>query len=105
MTAVMRIGAAEARQLLSGGWMCDRGDAFPTWRPDADAAARLLRSWLPAHEFPAAAAPRWRGGITPGPPNLPRIAGPGTPSVPPTGWGVGASGGVGADASTPRATA
>lgn len=34
--------AGTARPTLSGGWLVDLGDAFPTWTPDRDHARDLL---------------------------------------------------------------
>lgn len=39
---VLSSPAGTARQLQSGGWLVDIGDAFPTWRPSRESARELL---------------------------------------------------------------
>lgn len=36
--------AGTARPAMSGGWVVDMGDAFPTWTPDRDHARDLLET-------------------------------------------------------------
>lgn len=36
--------AGTARPAMSGGWVVDMGDAFPTWTPDRDNARDLLET-------------------------------------------------------------
>ncbi|MFD6565313.1 hypothetical protein [Micromonospora profundi] len=41
-TTTIQHPAGTARPALSGGWVVDMGDAFPTWTPDRDRAYDLL---------------------------------------------------------------